>query len=59
VPDALCGGSTRYGKRNFLMEFKAEKGTLTPPQIAFHRDWRGQVAIVKSVDELMQLLKTI
>ena len=32
-------------------------GKLTPEQIRFHREWRGQKAIVRTVDDLLTLLR--
>jgi len=46
-PDLLIG----HHRRNILMELKADKGTLTPPQELWHKGWSGQVAVVRSVDE--------
>ena len=58
MPDALCGGSTRHGKRNFLIEFKVpQTGKLNYDQIKFHHEWRGQIAVVRTVDDLLALLK--
>ena len=51
-PDLLVG---RRGA-NWLLEVKDEnkppsKRALTEPQVAWHRDWRGQVAVVKNAKE--------
>lgn len=40
-----------------LIEFKTGKtGTLTPAQKRFHAAWRGPVAIIRTVDDLLALL---
>ena len=52
-PDLLCGfrGST------FLLEVKAEKGRLTPDQLAWHKAWEGYpVKVVRSVDDALQAI---
>ena len=56
-PDALIGHAGKRGRVNILVELKAEKGKLTPEQIRFHREWRGQVAIVCTVADLLAVLK--
>lgn len=47
VPDLLVG----LGGRNFLLELKAVKGTLTPDEAQWHERWRGTVAVVRTVEE--------
>jgi hypothetical protein len=47
VPDLLVA---RQG-RNYLLEVKAPSGDLTPDQVKFHADWRGQIAIVRTKEE--------
>ena len=42
-PDLLIG---KDGE-NFLIEIKSEKGTLTPAQVEFHKNWQGHCGIVK------------
>ena len=42
-PDLLVG---RDGQ-NFLLEIKSEKGTLTPAQVEFHKNWLGHCGVVK------------
>ena len=42
-PDLLVG---KDGK-NFLIEIKSEKGTLTPAQVEFHKNWQGHCGVVK------------
>jgi lambda repressor-like predicted transcriptional regulator len=57
-PDILTG----FQGRNILMEIKDGEKTqsaqkLTPDQVIWHRDWQGQVIIVRSVDESLNALK--
>lgn len=56
-PDILVG----FRSKNTLMEIKdgskpPSARKLTKPQQAFHRDWRGQVSVVTSIEEAMQLV---
>lgn len=50
-PDIIVG----YNGKNFLLEIKIEKGKLTPDQEKFFQAWRGQVAIVRTVEEALAL----
>jgi len=56
-PDLLIGHAGKRGRVNLLIEIKSEGGTLTPEQVKFHREWRGQVAIVRCVNDLLDLLR--
>lgn len=65
VPDLLVGGVLRddlpFGwsegmRMNWLMEVKAPGGKLSPAQIHWHATWRGQVAIVRSVDDALRVV---
>lgn len=56
-PDLVVG----YRRRNFLVEIKdgtkppsAQK--LTPDEAAWHEKWRGQITIIRSVDDVLTLL---
>lgn len=56
-PDLLVG----YRGRNLLIEVKnsdqvKSKRKLTPDEKQFHESWRGQVAIVETVDEALMVL---
>ena len=42
-PDLLVGKNGQ----NFLLEIKSEKGTLTPAQIEFHKNWQGHCGVVR------------
>ena len=55
-PDGVGG----YRGRNYLIEIKdgakplsAQK--LTPDQVVFHEAWRGQVIIIRSVQDVIDL----
>jgi hypothetical protein len=54
-PDLLVG----YRGHNFVLEVKAPKGTSTPAQVAWHADWRGDVRIVRDVDEALHVIGAI
>ncbi len=44
---------------NLLVEVKTEAGTLTPAQRVFRRDWRGQGAEVRTVDDVHRLVQRV
>ena len=46
-PDVLVG----HAHENILLEIKQPKGVLSAIQILWHKAWRGQVAVVRTVDE--------
>lgn len=52
VPDLLVG----WRGENYLMEVKTKRGKLTDDQITWHDGWRGNVHIVKSVEEALNIL---
>ena len=47
VPDLLVG---RHGC-NYLFEIKTGKKKLNPLQVEWHRDWRGQVTVIRTWQE--------
>ena len=51
-PDIIAGRS----RRNILIEIKSDNGRLTPGQAIFHRDWPGQIAIARSVEEALEIV---
>ena len=56
VPDLLVG----YRGVNLLMEVKnGKRGKLTPAQYVWHRDWRGPLAVVRSVEEALTVLEGV
>lgn len=40
---------------NLLIEVKTDKGLLRESQIRWHSQWRGQVAVCRTVQEALQL----
>lgn len=54
APDILAS----RGPRLRLMEIKDGKGALTEDQEDFHRDWNGAIAIVRSVDEALAVMRS-
>ncbi len=52
LPDLLCG----HAKRNWLLEVKSEDGELNPAQVKWHRNWRGQVTVVRSPLEALRAI---
>lgn len=50
VPDLLVG----FRGNNYLLEVKSEKGKLTEDQEKWINNWRGHVAIVRSVGEALK-----
>ena len=55
VPDLLVG----FRDRTYLLEVKGKRGKLTEPEQVFFRDWRGQCAVVRSVDEALRVMGAI
>lgn len=54
-PDLVIG----WAGRNLLVEIKSDGGSLTPKEQCFHDLWRGQVVIVRTVDDALTLLGVI
>lgn len=59
-PDLLVTAPV-FPRRTMLIEIKDEakppsKRTLTADQVEFHREWRGEIHIVKSVDEAIAVV---
>ena len=54
-PDLLVG----WHGRNYLLEVKYDKGDLSAEQVIWHKDWRGQVATVRTVTEAIETLNTL
>ena len=52
VSDLLVG---KHGV-NYLMEVKEPKGDLTPDQVEFFNSWQGQTAIVRTVEEALEVV---
>jgi hypothetical protein len=54
-PDLVCG----YRGRTWLLEVKAWGGSLTPDQERFHGSFRGELYVVRDVDEALATTRTI
>jgi hypothetical protein len=52
VPDLLVG----HRCENYLIEVKTPKGRKNKRQEAWHRDWRGNSFVVRSVDEALRIV---
>jgi Holliday junction resolvase len=52
VPDLIVG---RNGW-NYLLECKVGKAGLTPDEFKFYREWKGQVDIVRSVEDALRVI---
>jgi len=50
--DLLVG----YRGRNYLIEIKTAKGKLRPSQEKFFAEWRGQKALVRTLDEAVAII---
>jgi hypothetical protein len=55
MPDLLVA----WRGHNLLVEVKADRGTLTSYQVAWHEDWHGPVHVVRSAEEMVMLLQAI
>lgn len=51
-PDILVG----WRGKNLLLEIKGPKGSLTPDQVIWRDQWRGQSAVVTSLEEAVKVL---
>ncbi len=54
-PDLAVG----FRGRTYLLEVKTPPIKLTPAEEGFHITWRGQVAIVTSAEEAMEVLNAL
>lgn len=62
VPDLLVGLDCGAFRLNLLVEVKrgdggAVKGALSEEQAAWHSAWRGQVAVVRRIEDVRDLVK--
>ena len=55
----FCDLIVGYHGQNFLLEVKAKRGRLTKSQKRLIDDWQGQYAIVRSIDEALQVIGAI
>lgn len=51
-PDILVG----YNDHNYLMEIKVDGGKLNGKQEQWHNRWKGQKAVVRNINEALQVL---
>ena len=51
-PDIIVG----FRDRNYLIEIKTEKGTLTSDEQEWHETWRGQVNVARTSEEILRLI---
>ena len=52
IPDLLVS----FRSKLFLMEVKMPGKKLTPEQVKFHENWKGEIHIVRNIDEAIQIL---
>jgi hypothetical protein len=51
-PDILVG----YRNRSYPMEIKSESGTLTPDEVKWRDNWKGNYYIVRTIEQALQIL---
>lgn len=54
-PDLLVG----FRRNNYVLEVKFEAGLLTEAELCWLADWRGQAAVVRSVDEALRAISSL
>lgn len=52
IPDLLVC----FRNKLYLMEVKMIKGKLTPDQVDFHAKWGGDIYVIKSLEEAINIL---
>ena len=52
APDILCG----FRSENYLMELKSGKAQPTEGQIKWHQEWRGNVFVIRTVEEALDAI---
>lgn len=55
VPDLLIAKAGI----NYLVEVKMPKGTLTKDQVKWHGEWRGDIHIVRCIDDVLTLSNSV
>lgn len=53
-PD-ICVGKNG---RTHLIEIKTRKGQLTPQEDEFHKSWKGSIAIIRGIDDVIAFDKS-
>lgn len=56
VPDGPCDLLVGFRGANYLLEVKTATGKLRASQEGFLRRWKGQVHVVRSVDEALTVI---
>lgn len=51
-PDIVVG----HHGINYLFEIKVEKGQLRPGQQRWHQAWRGQVAVIRCLEDALAIM---
>lgn len=54
-PDLVVG----FRGTNSMLEVKDRNGKLTPAQEKFHASWRGQIEVIRSVEEALRAIGAI
>lgn len=60
VPDLLVGAVSPFlpFRSNILVEIKdGPKAKLTPDQVKWHGEWKGQVCVVRNLEDVRNLVK--
>lgn len=62
VGNGFVDGIIGYQKRNYLCEIKdpsqpPSKRKLTPDEEEFHRNWTGQIAVIMTLDDVIEMIK--
>jgi hypothetical protein len=54
-PDILVG----FRGVSYVLEIKAKRGKLNEREKIWHQWWRGQVAVVRTIDEALKVIGAI
>ena len=57
--DTPCDLIIGFLGRSYLVEIKTEKGTLTPKQKSFIRNWKGDYYIVRTIEQALELINNL
>ena len=52
-PDIMVG----VRGHNLLLEIKTDKGSLTADQVYFHREWGGQVHVIRTLQDALDIIE--
>jgi len=58
-PDLIVSRAGLKPGQAFLLEVKTEKGKLNALQRKWHSEWKGQVAVVRCVDDALRAVGLI